>query len=207
MSSFTVLKKRCWTTERTLTTRLEQLRNDAEAGRQVAQLEHDTHDLLSQDIEALAQAAAKEEGGSALFRTSYVQRQREALQEARGKFTAMQTARRHRERDELLEDTPRQARHYANATDYWLDERAQLDRSNQATDSLIQRAADFQLELEDQRQSISRSTGTVRTLINTVPGLNTLMGRIATRRRRDMYIMVAVISLCSILLLLYMMHR
>jgi hypothetical protein len=39
-----------------------------------------------------------------------------------------------------------------------------------------------------------------------IPGLEHVMHRIRQRRRRDVYILAGVISMCTVLLLLYMMH-
>ncbi|KAI8053967.1 hypothetical protein BDF22DRAFT_682268 [Syncephalis plumigaleata] len=214
--SFAKYKKRCWTTERTLVDRLDLLREAATTGKDTDQLEQETESLLSEyarAIDALEKAlhederAGKGTASTIAFRTSYLQRQQDTLKETRATFTSLKTARQQAERQALIGMHPHlQSKQFSSQTDYWLDERGNIDRSNDMTDTLIQHASNVRMELEEQRNSISRSTGIVRTLTQTVPGLNAIIGRIMRRRRRDMLIMVAVISVCSILLLLYIQH-
>ncbi|KAI9598328.1 hypothetical protein BDF19DRAFT_419985 [Syncephalis fuscata] len=194
--SFAKYKKRCWTTERTLVDRLAMLREAVTAGGETGQLEQEADTLLSEyarAIEALEKALYEDErngkgtANSAVFRALYLQRQQEAHKEARSTLSSLKMARQQAERQTQ----------FSSQTDYWLDERGHIDRSNDMTDSLIE---------QEQRQSISRSTGIVNTLTQTVPGLNTIISKIMRRRRRDMLIMVAVISVCSILFLLYVLR-
>jgi DNA-binding HxlR family transcriptional regulator len=48
MSSFSALLNQCHVTERTLSSRLDQLELDIENGREVAQLEYQVRELLSE---------------------------------------------------------------------------------------------------------------------------------------------------------------
>lgn len=87
-----------------------------------------------------------------------------------------------------------------NANDYILDERVRVDGANSLADRLLQQAYQTRDELVQQRQYLSNAQLKMLGTIQAIPGVNVLISKINTRRKRDTLILATVISACIILL-------
>lgn len=90
-----------------------------------------------------------------------------------------------------------------NEDDYILEERRRVDTANSFANSLLQRAYETRDELFSQRAYLQNATTRVQGTLQTIPGINVLVSRINTRRKRDTLIMGFVIAFCIILLFFF----
>lgn len=91
----------------------------------------------------------------------------------------------------------------SSAADSLLAERGRIDSSHRMTDDLISQAYETRSEFARQRTSLAGINTRMMGVINTMPGINNVIGMIKTRRRRDSIIMGVLIGVCMILLLTY----
>lgn len=87
-----------------------------------------------------------------------------------------------------------------NSHDYILDERERVDNANSFADRLLQLAYQTRDELLEQRQYLNDASLRMMGSLSAIPGLNVLIGRINTRRRRDTLILATVIAVCIVVL-------
>lgn len=103
-----------------------------------------------------------------------------------------------------LEDHRNRARQEAaggmSEADYNLDERARVDNANSLADRLLQLAYETRDELWSQRQYLQNALQKMFGSLSQIPGINTLISKINTRRKRDTIILAAVIAFCIIFL-------
>jgi len=92
----------------------------------------------------------------------------------------------------------------SSAADSLLAERSRIDHSHRMTDDVLEQAYATRSEFNQQSSSLSGINARMAGVINTMPGINNLIGMIKTRRRRDAYIIGALIGLCMFALLSYM---
>ncbi|KAL6818654.1 V-SNARE domain-containing protein [Trichoderma sp. SZMC 28013] len=86
----------------------------------------------------------------------------------------------------------------AAEADYMLDERNRIDRSNDATDSVLSQAYAINESFLIQRETLASINRRITMAASKVPGINSIIGRISTRKRRDGFIMGTFIALCFI---------
>lgn len=86
----------------------------------------------------------------------------------------------------------------AAEADYMLDERNRIDRSNDATDSVLSQAYAINESFIIQRETLASINRRITMAASKVPGINSIIGRISTRKRRDGIIMGTFIALCFI---------
>lgn len=84
--------------------------------------------------------------------------------------------------------------------DYIQDESQRVNNLNSITDDLIQGVLQTRDNLLGQRQSLNLNTNTIMNTLSNVPGINILIGKINTRRKRDSIIIASLITVCAILL-------
>lgn len=87
--------------------------------------------------------------------------------------------------------------------DYMLSERSRVDNSNSMADSILAQAYETRDEFLRQRASL---TGIQRRMLNTlshVPGINTIIAKVNTRKKRDSLILAGLVTTCVLLLLLF----
>lgn len=85
-----------------------------------------------------------------------------------------------------------------NDNDYILDEARRVDNANSFADRLLQQAFETRDELYNQRVFLQNASSRIQNTLQTIPGVNVLISRINTRRRRDTLIMAFVIATCII---------
>ncbi|TFK19985.1 V-snare-domain-containing protein [Coprinopsis marcescibilis] len=94
----------------------------------------------------------------------------------------------------------------SSAADSLLAERGRIDSSHQMTDSMIDQAYEMRSEFSRQRTSLAGINTRMMHVLNTMPGINNLIGMIKSRRRRDSIIMGVLIGVCMIILITYLWH-
>lgn len=113
-----------------------------------------------------------------------------------------------RERAELVSSVRNDISSYktaaGSAADQLLSERGHIDSSHQMTDAILAQAYETRDEFGRQRSTLSGIGSRMVGVANQLPGLNTLISKINTRRKRDSAILGLVIGVCIILLLMYM---
>ncbi|CAH2353852.1 golgi SNAP receptor complex member 1 [[Candida] railenensis] len=90
-----------------------------------------------------------------------------------------------------------------DANNYINEERVRVDSANSFAERLLQQAYTTRDELFSQRNYLNNAQSTMMNTIQTIPGINVLISRINTRRRRDTLILASVISVCIIVIFLY----
>ncbi|KAH6636668.1 hypothetical protein F5144DRAFT_568244 [Chaetomium tenue] len=88
--------------------------------------------------------------------------------------------------------------------EYMLGERARLDRSHDVADSVLSQAYAVQDSFALQRETIASINRRITLAASQVPGINTLIGRISAKKRRDGIIMGGFIAVCFLLLWFFM---
>jgi len=94
----------------------------------------------------------------------------------------------------------------SSAAEALLSERGHIDNSHRMTDDILNQAYETRAEFGRQRSSLAGINTRMMGVISTMPGINSLISMIRSRRRRDSIIMGCVIGLCLVLLLSYMVQ-
>jgi Golgi SNAP receptor complex protein 1 len=84
--------------------------------------------------------------------------------------------------------------------DYINEESQRVNGMNNVTDDLIQRAYETRDSLLNQRSVLQRSSNKLLSTLGNIPGVNSLISKINTRRKRDAVILGLLISVCILLL-------
>lgn len=85
-----------------------------------------------------------------------------------------------------------------------LDERGRLDRSHDVADSVLSQAYAVQDNFAMQRETLSNINRRITHAASQVPGINTLIGRISAKKRRDGIIMGSFIAFCFVVFWMFM---
>ncbi|KAJ3517876.1 hypothetical protein NLJ89_g227 [Agrocybe chaxingu] len=94
----------------------------------------------------------------------------------------------------------------SSAADSLLAERGRIDSSHRMTDDILQQAYETRSEFSRQRTSLAGINNRMVQVLGTMPGINSLVSMIKSRRRRDSIIMGVLIGICAIILLTYIWH-
>ncbi|OAA66724.1 vesicle transport v-snare protein [Niveomyces insectorum RCEF 264] len=87
----------------------------------------------------------------------------------------------------------------AAEADYMLGERGRIDHSHDMVDSVLSQAYAVNESFGLQRDSLASINRRITLAASQVPGINTLIGRISTKKRRDGIIMGSFIAMCFLL--------
>ncbi|KFH44969.1 Golgi SNAP receptor complex member-like protein [Hapsidospora chrysogenum ATCC 11550] len=87
----------------------------------------------------------------------------------------------------------------AAEAEYMADEGRHIDRSHEMTDSLISQAYAIQDSFLTQGETMASINRRITLAASKVPGINTLIGRISAKKRRDGIIMGSFIAFCFVL--------
>lgn len=82
--------------------------------------------------------------------------------------------------------------------DYMLDERQRVDNSHNMVDSVLSQAYATQESFVLQRETLANINRRITLAASQVPGLNSLIGKISARKRRDGVIMGSFIAFCFV---------
>lgn len=85
-----------------------------------------------------------------------------------------------------------------------LDERSRIDRSHSVADGVLSQAYAINESFGTQRETLASVNRRIVGAASQVPGLNSLIGRIGAKKRRDGIILGSFIALCFLLLLWFM---
>jgi len=88
--------------------------------------------------------------------------------------------------------------------DYMLDERSRIDNSHNMADSVLSQAYAVNESFGLQRETLASINRRITGAASQVPGLNSLIGRISAKKRRDGIIMGSFIAFCFLMFLYFM---
>ena len=91
----------------------------------------------------------------------------------------------------------------AAEADYMLDERRRLDNSHGMADSVLSQAYAVNESFGLQRESLANINRRIVGAASQVPGINSLIGRIGAKKRRDGIILGSFIAFCFLMLLYF----
>jgi Golgi SNAP receptor complex protein 1 len=85
-----------------------------------------------------------------------------------------------------------------------LDERARIDNSHNVVDSVLSQAYAVNESFGLQRETLASINRRIHGAASVVPGLNTLIGKISAKKRRDGIILGTFIAFCFLLFMYFM---
>lgn len=85
-----------------------------------------------------------------------------------------------------------------------LDERQRIENSHSVVDSVLSQAYAVNEGFGQQRETLANINRRIVGVASQVPGINGLIGRIGTKKRRDGIILGSFIALCFLTLLYFM---
>jgi len=161
-------------------------------------------DLLQQ----LARLLDSEPSPSALKSTNLA-RHREILQQHRTELSRLKSQiKENRDRANLLSHVRSDIDAYrarenpeAAEADYMLDERGRLDRSHNVMDSVLSQAYATNESFGLQRENLASIQRRITGAAAQIPGINGLMQRIGSKKRRDGIILGTFIAVCMLVLI------
>lgn len=145
-------------------------------------------------------------GGTKLH---HLQRHREVLSEHQQEFSRIRSDIGHaRNQTNLMSSVKNDIDAYRSGSgdpesmenDYMLQERSRLDHSHHMTDSVLSQAYETREEFGRQRQLLSQMNRRIMQSVSKIPGINTVISKINTRKKRDSLIMACLISFCMLML-------
>lgn len=165
---------------------------------------------FSAQIDRLANLHATAHPPPSASATHALERHRDVLAEYRRDFQRTQTSLRDAEqRANLLGSVREEISAFksatgASVTDSLLAERGRIDNSHRMADDTLSQAYATRAEFAAQRTSLSNIQSRMNGVAAQVPGLNSVIGMINSRRRRDSVIMGCVLGICTLFLLYFM---
>ena len=82
-----------------------------------------------------------------------------------------------------------------------MDERSRIDNSHNVADSVLSQAYAVNDNFRIQRETLSNVQRRIVGAASQVPGINSLIGRIGAKKRRDGIILASFIAFCFLMLL------
>ncbi|KAK4636049.1 Golgi SNAP receptor complex member 1 [Fulvia fulva] len=159
-------------------------------------------------LNQLARVLDSEPTPSALKSTNLA-RHREILQQHRTELSRLKSQIAHtRDRANLLSNVRNDIDAYrsrdnpeAAEAEYMLDERRRLDNSHNMTDSVLSQAYAVNESFGLQRENLTSIQRRITGAAAQIPGINGLMQRIGSKKRRDGIILGSFIAICFLALL------
>lgn len=144
--------------------------------------------------------------GSSAVKQNNLARHREVLSDHRRELARLKSSLNDaRNRANLLSNVRSDIDAYRSANqaeaDYMLDERSRIDNSHNVADSVLSQAYAVQENFSVQRETIANINRRIVGAASQVPGINSLMGRIGSKKRRDGIILASFIAFCFLMLL------
>lgn len=142
--------------------------------------------------------------------TGQLQRHRETLAEHKSQYKKINgSIKQERDRANLLSSVRSDIEGHRNRSatpqaeeEYMLHERGRVDNSNNMTDTLLAQAYATREELLTQRASLANIQRRLFNTASSIPGINTVISKINTRKKRDSLILACVITV-GILFILF----
>ncbi|KAG8533275.1 uncharacterized protein KY384_002058 [Bacidia gigantensis] len=148
---------------------------------------------------------------SSALKQNNLSRHREILREHEGELARIRsqisTA---RDRANLLSnvrsdiDAYRSSNPADSEADYMLDERDRIDRSHNTVDGVLSQAYAINENFGVQRDTLSNVNRRIVGAASQIPGVNSLIGKIGAKKRRDGIILGSFIALCCLALLYFL---
>lgn len=91
----------------------------------------------------------------------------------------------------------------AAEAEYMLDERRRIDNSHNIADSVLSQAYAVNESFGIQRETLANINRRIVGAASQVPGINSLIGRIGAKKRRDGIILAVFIAFCFLMLLYF----
>lgn len=155
--------------------------------------------LLSQLNRTLDSEAAN----TSALKTSNLARHRDILAEHTREFARLRgQIRDARNRHNLLSNVRADISAYraqnpaAAEEEYMLDERNRLDSSHRVADGVLSQAYAISDSFRTQRETLASVNRRIRGAAAQIPGINSLMNRIGSKKRRDGIILGTFIAIC-----------
>lgn len=155
------------------------------------------------DSEAALTSSALKQNNLSLLREKLsghkrdLARLRSTLQQARDRANLLTNVRS--DIDEYRQNNPEAAE-----AEYMLDERNRIDNSNSMADNVLSQAYAVNDSFNLQRETLASINRRITHAASQVPGINTLIGRISAKKRRDGFIMGGFIAFCFIIFFFFM---
>jgi Golgi SNAP receptor complex protein 1 len=145
------------------------------------------------------------EASSSAVKLNNLARHREILSDHRRELSRIKsTIADARNRANLLSNVRDDIDQYRSANpeaDYMLDERSRIDNSHNVADSVLSQAYAVNENFRVQRETLASVQRRIVGAASQVPGLNSLMARIGSKKRRDGIILGSFIAFCFLMLL------
>lgn len=145
------------------------------------------------------------------LKSNNLTRHREILLDHRREFLRLKSSISDaRQRANLLSNVRSDISAYRNSNpedaeaDYMLDERNRIDRSHSVADGVLSQAYAINESFGTQRETLANVNRRIVGAASQVPGINSLIGRIGAKKRRDGIILGSFIAVCFLLLLYFM---
>lgn len=140
-----------------------------------------------------------------------VQRHKELLQEHKTAIKRIQsTIQQERNKTNLLSSVRTDIENYRNGStptnvgdeqEYMRDERSRIDNSHNLADTILTQAYETRDEFMRQRANLTNIQNKVVHAASQIPGLNTLISKVNTRKKRDSLILATLITICILFIL------
>ncbi|KAF1365020.1 V-snare-domain-containing protein [Lizonia empirigonia] len=147
------------------------------------------------------------ESSSSAVKLNNLARHREILSDHRRELSRIKsTITDARNRANLLSNVRDDIDQYRSANpeaDYMLDERSRIDNSHNVADSVLSQAYAVNENFRMQRETLSSIQRRIVGAASQVPGINSLMTRIGSKKRRDGIILGSFIAICFLMLLYF----
>lgn len=147
---------------------------------------------------------------SSALKQNNLTRHREVLQDHRRELQRLSSAiAESRDRANLLSnvrsdiDAYRASNPGADEAEYMLQERGRIDESHTMMDGVLSQAYAINENFGLQRETLASINRRIVSAANQVPGMNALMTKIGSKRRRDAIILGVLIGVCVLLLLFF----
>ncbi|KAF2745541.1 V-snare-domain-containing protein [Sporormia fimetaria CBS 119925] len=145
---------------------------------------------------------------SSAVKQNNLARHKEILQDHRRELSRLKAAiTESRNRANLLSNVRSDIDAYRSANpaqaeaEYMLDERRHIDNTHNIADSVLSQAYAVNENFRVQRESLANIQRRIVGAASQVPGINSLIGRIGTKKRRDGIILASFIAFCFLMLL------
>ncbi|CAF9920356.1 MAG: hypothetical protein ALECFALPRED_001495 [Alectoria fallacina] len=179
------------------------------------QTEETIQDLLEKREALIAQLTRLLDSESPLttsaLKSNNLTRHREILLDHRRELVRLKSSITDaRQRANLLSNVRSDISAYRNSNpaeaeaDYMLDERNRIDRSHSVADGVLSQAYAINESFGTQRETLASVNRRIVGAASQVPGLNSLIGRIGAKKRRDGIILGSFIAFCFLLLIYFM---
>lgn len=196
--------------------KLQQLGNSADPNDAEQTLIAEITEILDKRDEVISKLrrAIDSDDITSTSRTQQVQRHKEILADHKNSFLKIQSKiNEERNRNNLLYlirldlSAHKQRNVSSNSgisdNDYILEEGRRVEQANSFAERLLQLAYETRDELIGQQAFLQNAQGRIASTIQLIPGINVLISRINTRRKRDTLILASVIALCIFGLLFF----